>query len=73
LDDFVLADAPPSAPACRTWRAHSLRRAFAQKNAFNVALLPEIHGDAQDLRHVIDKMNREITELRRRDADTFFS
>ncbi len=43
------------------------------KNAFNVALLPEIHGDAQDLRHVIDKMNREITELRRRDADTFFS
>jgi cytochrome P450 len=78
--DALLAS-PGSSLAAMTRSAYRTKTAYLLfcntlnkiENAFNLALLPEIHGDAQDLRHVIDKMNREITELRRRDADTFFS
>jgi len=43
------------------------------ENAYNTALLPEMQGDSQDIRHVIQKMDLCVTELRRQDADAIFS
>ena len=40
--------------------------------AFNMALLPVIEGDAQDILHIVQKMNAGIVELRRRDAEMTF-
>jgi len=40
--------------------------------AFNMALLPEIEGDAQDILHIIQKMNAGIIGLRRQDAEMTF-
>lgn len=42
------------------------------ENAYSMALLPELDGDNQDLRHVIEKIDACVTDLRRRDADTIF-
>jgi hypothetical protein len=42
------------------------------ENAFNLALLPGMQGDAQDLRAVIDRVDTWGVELRRQDADTIF-
>lgn len=43
------------------------------ENAYNAALLPEMQGDSQDIRHVIQKMDLCVTELRRQEADAIFS
>jgi hypothetical protein len=40
--------------------------------AFNMALLPEIEGDAQDILHIVHKMNDGIVKLRRQDAEMTF-
>lgn len=40
--------------------------------AFNMALLPDIEGDAQDILHIVQKMNTGIVELRRQDAEMTF-
>jgi len=42
------------------------------ENAFNIALLPDIHEEAQAVRQVIDKMHASVTELRRHSADLIF-
>lgn len=43
------------------------------ENAYNMALLPEMDGDNQDLSHIIKKIDICVTNLRRQDADTIFS
>lgn len=43
------------------------------ENAYSTALLPEMDGDNQDLRHVIDKIDACVTHLRREEADSIFS
>lgn len=43
------------------------------EHAFNLALLPQIHGETEDLREVIEKMERGATELRRRESDEIFA
>jgi hypothetical protein len=40
--------------------------------ALNMALLPGIEGDAQDILHIVQKMNAGIVELRRQDAEMSF-
>lgn len=42
------------------------------ENAYSLALLPEMEGDNQDLSHVIRKIDANVTELRRQDADRIF-
>jgi hypothetical protein len=42
------------------------------ENAYNMALLPEMDGDNQDLHHVIKKIDACVTNLRRQDADAIF-
>lgn len=42
------------------------------ENAFNLALLPQIEADNEDLLEVIRKMERAITELRRQESDLIF-
>ena len=42
------------------------------ENAYNVALLPEMQGDSQDIHHIIQKMDICVTNLRRQDAETIF-
>lgn len=43
------------------------------ENSYNLALLPQIEGDNQDLVHVIKKMELGISELRKLQADEIFS
>jgi hypothetical protein len=43
------------------------------ENAYNVALLPEMQGDSQDIHHVIQKMDLCVADLRRKNADAIFS
>lgn len=43
------------------------------ENAYSMALLPKIDGDNHDLRHVIEKMETCVANLRREDADKIFS
>jgi hypothetical protein len=42
------------------------------ENSYNLRLLPRIEGDSEDLRHIINKMDKDIQELRRAEADEFF-
>jgi hypothetical protein len=42
------------------------------ENAFNLALLPGMEGDNQDLRAVVDRIDTWSVELRRQDADKIF-
>lgn len=49
---------------------HSLN--IAEK-AYHQALLPGLEGELEDLRSVIDTMDNHLTDLRRQDADKFFS
>ncbi len=41
--------------------------------AYNIALLPKIEGDQQDIRYVLEKMERGIADLHRQEADEIFS
>jgi hypothetical protein len=43
------------------------------ENAYNVALLPEMQKDSQDIHHIIQKMDICVTNLRRQEADAIFS
>lgn len=43
------------------------------ENAYSKALLPQMDGDNQDLRHVIEKIDICVANLRRKDADKIFS
>jgi hypothetical protein len=43
------------------------------ENAYSTALLPDMDGDSQDLRHVIEKIDICVTNLRREEADKIFS
>lgn len=43
------------------------------EKAYNQALLPGLDGDAQDLRAVVERMDVWVVELRRQDANGFFS
>lgn len=42
------------------------------ENNYNKALLPKIAGDQQDIRYVMDKMERGIADLHRREAEEIF-
>ena len=42
------------------------------ENAYSQALLPKLDGDSRDLRQVVEKIDRCVTELRRQDADKIF-
>jgi hypothetical protein len=42
------------------------------ESAYSLALLPKLDGDRQDLRHVVEKIDGCVTDLRRRDADKIF-
>jgi hypothetical protein len=43
------------------------------EHAFNLAILPQIKGDATDLSDVIAKMNQGSTELRRQEGEAIFA
>ncbi len=43
------------------------------ENTYNMALLPKIEGDQQDIRYVLEKMERGIADLRRQEAEVIFS
>ncbi len=43
------------------------------ENDYNKALLPKIEGDQQDIRYVLDKMERAIADLHRQEAEEIFS
>jgi hypothetical protein len=43
------------------------------ENAYSQALLPKLDGDSQDILHVVEKIDRCVTDLRRQDADKIFS
>jgi hypothetical protein len=43
------------------------------ENAYSTALLPDMDGDSQDLRHVIEKIDMCVANLRREEADKIFS
>lgn len=43
------------------------------ENAYSMALMPEMDGDNQDLRHVIEKIDVCVANLRREEADKIFS
>lgn len=43
------------------------------ENAFNIALLPGLEGDQQDLRYILDKIDQGITDLRRKEVNEIFS
>jgi hypothetical protein len=51
-----------------SWR--SLNEA---ERAFNMALLPDVDGDSEDILDVIRKMNAGIVQLRQQDAEDIFS
>ena len=42
------------------------------ENAYSQALLPKLDGDSQDLRQIVEKIDRCVTDLRRQDADKIF-
>lgn len=42
------------------------------EQAFNLALLPDVDGEADDVRLVVQRMNIGIDDLRRQDADAIF-
>jgi hypothetical protein len=43
------------------------------ENAFNLALLPDIKGDSQDLRYILDRMESGVADLRRKEIEEIFS
>ena len=43
------------------------------ESAFNKALMPKIEGDEQDIRYIVDRMERSIAELYREEVDDAFS
>lgn len=43
------------------------------ENDFNITLLPKIEGDRQDIRYVLDKMEKGITDLHRKEVEEVFS
>ena len=47
-------------------------RLTKSEHAFNLALLPQIEGDTEDLQDVINKIEQGITVLRRRVSDLIF-
>ena len=42
------------------------------ENAYNLALLPKMQGERDDLLYVIEKMHTCVTNLRRKEADRVF-
>lgn len=42
------------------------------ERAFNLALLPDVEGESDDVMHVIEKMNAGIDHLRQQDAEAIF-
>jgi hypothetical protein len=43
------------------------------ENEFTMALLPKIEGEQQDVRYILDKMKRGITDLHRQEVEEAFS
>jgi hypothetical protein len=43
------------------------------ENAFSQALLPDIEGDSQDVGSIIARLNENVTDLRRSEADAIYS
>lgn len=43
------------------------------ENTYNMALLPKIEGDRQDIRYALEKMEQGITNLHRREVEEVFS
>ena len=43
------------------------------ENAFNLALMPDIEGDTQDVRKIITRMYENVTDLRRIETDAIYT
>lgn len=43
------------------------------ENAFNMAILPGLEGDQQDLRYILDRIDQGITDLRRTEVEEIFT
>ncbi len=62
--------------ACYRNRANYLivnNQLNSAESSFNKALMPKIEGDQQDIRYVVDRMERSIAELYREEVDHIFS
>ena len=43
------------------------------ENAFNMSVLPGLEGDQQDLHYILDRIDKAITDLRRKEVEELFS